>query len=50
MFKGLLGKRTTTKSDVILALAGAIIGVWKAVDTVKEFKADQADTDKEISK
>lgn len=40
MFKGLLGKRATTKSDVILALAGALIGIWKAVDTVQEYKKD----------
>ena len=44
MFKGIFGgKRATTKSDVILALAGALIGVWKAVDTVQEFKKDQAE-------
>jgi hypothetical protein len=41
MFGGIFGTRKTTKSDVILAVAGAIIGVWKAVDTVKEFRADQ---------
>ena len=50
MFKGLFGTRPTTKSDVILAIAGAIIGVWKATDTIKEYKAVQADTDKENEK
>lgn len=41
MFKGLFGKRSTTKSDVILAIAGAVIGVWKASDTYREYKKDQ---------
>lgn len=40
MFKGLFGTRKTTKSDLILAIAGAVIGVWKAADTIKEYKAD----------
>ena len=49
MFKGMFGgKKTTTKSDVILALAGALIAVWKAHDTVREFKKDEAE--KEIAK
>lgn len=47
MFKGLFGQRPTTKSDVIMALAGALIGVWKAADTIKEYKAVQADENKE---
>lgn len=48
MFKGMFGgKKVTTKSDVILALAGALIAVWKATDTVKEFKKDHEE--KEIT-
>ena len=47
MFKGLMGKRRTTKADVVMSVAMAIIGVWKASDTIKEFKADQADENKE---
>lgn len=48
MFKGLFGgKRATTKSDVILAFAGALIAVWKASDTYREFKKDEQ---KEITK
>lgn len=41
MFSGLFGKRPTTKSDVILAIAGAVIGLWKAVDTYNEYKIEQ---------
>ncbi len=47
MFKGLLGKRATTKSDVILAFAGALIGIWKAADTYKEFKSEQEQKENE---
>jgi len=48
MLKGIFGgKRVTTKSDVILAIAGAIIGVWKAADTIQEFKKDQAEKENE---
>lgn len=45
MFKGLFGKRPTTKSDVILAIAGAVIGLWKAVDTYSEFKNEKSKED-----
>lgn len=41
MFKKLLGKTGTSKTDVLMAVAMAITGVWKAVDTFKEYKADQ---------
>lgn len=47
MFKGLLGNRATSKTDVIMAVAGAIIGVWKAVDTIKEYKSEH-EAQKEI--
>jgi hypothetical protein len=49
MFKGLLGKRTTTKADVIMAIAAALVGVWKASDTIKQYKADQ-ESEKELEK
>lgn len=48
MFGGIFGKRSTTKADVIMAIAGAIIGVWKAHDTIKDYKEDQSE--KEESK
>lgn len=47
MFK-IFGKRPTTKFDVAMALVGAAMGVWKAYDTVTDFKTEQAE--KEIEK
>lgn len=41
MFKKLFTKNDTTKFDVVMAVAAAIIASWKAVDTVKEYRADQ---------
>ena len=41
MFKKFLGKSETTKADVIIAVAGAIIGVWKALDAYKDYQSDQ---------
>jgi hypothetical protein len=41
MFGGLFGKQKTSKFDVVMAAAGAIIGVWKAFDTFKDYQADQ---------
>lgn len=50
MFRSLFADRKTTKFDVIMALAAAATAAWKAVDTVKDFKADQAATEQEIEK
>lgn len=41
MFKKLMGKSSTSKADVVMAIAGALIGVWKAADTYKDYKEDQ---------
>ena len=41
MFKKFLGKSEVGKSDVVMAAAGALIGVWKAFDTYKEYKQTQ---------
>lgn len=41
--KGLFAKRTTSKFDVLFALCGALAAVWKANDTIKQYKADQAE-------
>lgn len=41
MFKKLFGKTATTKFDVAVALGTAFIGVWKAIDVVKEYKEEQ---------
>lgn len=49
MFKTLLNRKTS-KFDVIMALSAAVVAVWKAFDTVQDFKADQAEADKEIEK
>lgn len=42
MFKRFKSDPTTSKADVILTAAAAIIAVWKAVDTVKDFKAERS--------
>lgn len=47
MFGMFGGKRATTKADVIMACAGALIGVWKAHDTFKQYKSEQEE--KEIT-
>jgi uncharacterized membrane protein YuzA (DUF378 family) len=41
MIKRLFGKSGTSKADVVMAVAAGIIGVWKAVDTVKDYKNEQ---------
>lgn len=41
MIKKLFGRGTTGKSDVVMAVAAAIIGVWKAADTYKDYKQEQ---------
>lgn len=41
MFGNLFGKRATTKSDVVMSIAMAVIGVWKAYDTSKQYKIEQ---------
>ena len=46
MLKALFDNSRTTKADVLMALAVAIGSVWKAYDTVTDYKEDQ----KEITK
>lgn len=41
MLKNLLNKTTTSKTDVVMAFAGALVGVWKAFDTLKDYKSEQ---------
>lgn len=41
MLKGLFGKSKTSKADVVMAAAAALIGCWKAVDTYRDYKVDQ---------
>lgn len=41
MFKNLLNKKTS-KFDVIMAATAALVAVWKAVDTVKEYQIDNS--------
>jgi hypothetical protein len=38
MFKSLMNRKTT-KADVIMAIAAALVGVWKASDTIKDYKS-----------
>lgn len=41
MFKGLFGrKKITHKSDVALAVVGALYALWKAQETWNEYKED----------
>lgn len=49
MFKSLFSHKKT-KADVIFAVAAAVAGVWKAFDTVKEYKAEQESSEKEKDK
>lgn len=41
MFKKLFGKSSTTKFDVVMAGAAAIIAVWKAIDTVRDYQTEK---------
>jgi hypothetical protein len=41
MFKKMFGKSATTKFDVAFALGTAFMGIWKAIDVVKEYKEEQ---------
>lgn len=45
MIKKLFGKTRTTKADVVMAAAGALVGVWKAIDTYRDYKIDQEEDD-----
>lgn len=40
MIAKLFKKGPTSKADVIFALAGALVGIYKAVDTAKQYKTD----------
>ena len=48
MLKSLFSSKTT-KADCVMAVAAAVIGVWKATDTVKKYRSEQ-DSEKEDSK
>lgn len=37
MFKFLKGTKTTSKGDVIFAIAGALVACYKAIDTINEY-------------
>jgi len=41
MFRSMFTKRPTTKVDVLMAVAAAVAAVWKASDTLKDYKAEQ---------
>jgi hypothetical protein len=49
MFK-VFGKSSTTKVDVIMALAGGLVAVLKAADTIKDYRAQQAAEEQEQDK
>lgn len=50
MFKGFFQQRPTQKRDVVLAAGAAVMAVWKAFDTFKEYQADQAPNEIEEQK
>lgn len=39
--KSIFTKGPTTKTDIIMACAGALVGVWKAFDTIRDYKSEQ---------
>ena len=39
--KNSFAKGPTTKTDIIMACAGALVGVWKAFDTIRDYKSEQ---------
>ena len=49
MIRAIFGKRSTTKADVVMAIGAALVGLWKAYDTVNDYKTEQEDK-KELSK
>lgn len=46
MFK-IFGSSKTTKFDVVMAVAAAVVASWKAVDSVKEYREQQNQEDDE---
>lgn len=40
MIRKLFAKGPTTKTDVIFAVAGALAAIWKAQDTIKEYRQE----------
>lgn len=50
MFKGLFSAKKVTKPDVILAVGAAAAAVWKAFDTIKDYRDQESDENKEITK
>lgn len=49
MRKKLFGVRPTNKVDVIVAAATALLGVFHAIGTYQEYKANQADEEENNS-
>lgn len=49
MFGGLFGNKKTSKTDVVMAVGAAVMAVWKAFDTVKEYRSDKDTENKEIT-
>lgn len=47
MFKKLFTKQPTGKSDVVMAVAAALIAGWKAVDTFRDYKSEQENKENE---
>jgi hypothetical protein len=41
MLKSFMGKRPTTKSDVVVSVVAAVMAAYKAFSTYKEYKAEE---------
>ena len=41
MFKKLFAERPTNRTDVVMAIGGAILAAFKAWETIGKYKADQ---------
>jgi hypothetical protein len=49
MLRSLFSSKTT-KADCVMAVAAAVIGVWKATDTVKKYRSEQERSEEEKAK
>lgn len=46
MIKNLFKKGPKSKFDVAMACAAALVGVWKAIDTIRDYKSENQENKK----